>query len=127
MNVIGLNVIGFDHVVLNVADVERSLAFYAGELGLAAERVDEWRRGEIPFPSVRVTDSTIIDLLPIPRTGENADHICLVVEPMDFDALKANGPFNVVAGPAPRFGAKGVATSIYLRDPDHNLVELRYY
>jgi len=53
-----LRVVGLDHVVLNVADVERSLAFYCGELGLAPERVDEWRRGEILFPSVRVDART---------------------------------------------------------------------
>ena len=97
-----LRVIGLDHVVLNVADVERSLAFYCDELGLAPERVEEWRRGEILFPSVRVDGSTIIDLLAAPRTGENADHLCLVVDPVDLDAVKASGRFEVVDGPATR-------------------------
>jgi catechol 2,3-dioxygenase-like lactoylglutathione lyase family enzyme len=114
-------------VVLNVADVERSLAFYCGELGLAPERVEEWRRGEVPFPSVRVDARTIIDLLAVPRTGENADHLCLVVEPLDLDALKASGRFEVVDGPAIRFGARGNGTSLYVHDPDGNTVELRYY
>ena len=122
-----LRVVGLDHVVLNVADVERSLAFYCGELGLAPERVDEWRRGEILFPSVRVDADTIIDLLAVPRTGENADHLCLVVEPLDLDALKASGRFEVVDGPATRFGARGNGTSLYVKDPDGNTVELRYY
>ena len=122
-----LRVVGLDHVVLNVADVERSLAFYCGELGLAPERVDEWRRGEILFPSVRVDAGTIIDLLAVPRTGENADHLCLVVEPLDLDALKASGRFEVVDGPATRFGARGNGTSLYVKDPDGNTVELRYY
>src|SRR5438105_2691678 len=98
-----LRVTGLDHVVLNVADLERSLAFYRGELGLAPERVDEWRRGEAPFPSVRVDEHTIIDLLAMPRTGENADHLCLVVEPVDLEAVKASGRFQVVDGPATRF------------------------
>jgi catechol 2,3-dioxygenase-like lactoylglutathione lyase family enzyme len=122
-----LRVVGLDHVVLNVADVERSLAFYCGELGLAPERVDEWRRGEILFPSVRVDARTIIDLLAVPRTGENADHLCLVVEPLDLDAVKASGRFEVVDGPATRFGARGNGTSLYVKDPDGNTVELRYY
>ena len=122
-----LRVVGLDHVVLNVADVERSLAFYCGELGLAPERVDEWRRGEILFPSVRVDARTIIDLLAVPRTGENADHLCLVVEPLDLDALKASGRFEVVDGPATRFGARGNGTSLYVKDPDGNTVELRHY
>jgi catechol 2,3-dioxygenase-like lactoylglutathione lyase family enzyme len=122
-----LRVLQFDHVVLNVADVERALAFYCGELGLTPVRVEEWRRGEAPFPSARVTGSTLIDLLERTRTGENSDHICLVVEPMDLEALKASGRFEVLDGPATRFGAQGNGTSLYVRDPDGNTVELRYY
>jgi len=122
-----LRVTGLDHVVLDVADVERSLAFYCGELGLAPERVEQWRRGEILFPSVRVDEHTIIDLLAAPRTGENADHLCLVVEPVDFDAVKSSGRFEVVDGPATRFGARGDGTSLYVKDPDGNTVELRHY
>ncbi|HEY3674226.1 MAG TPA: VOC family protein [Acidimicrobiia bacterium] len=122
-----MRVTGLDHVVLNVADVERSLAFYCDELGLAPERVEEWRRGEISFPSVRVDGATIIDLLAAPRTGENADHLCLVVEPVDLEAVKASGRFEVVDGPATRFGARGDGTSLYVHDPDGNTIELRHY
>jgi catechol 2,3-dioxygenase-like lactoylglutathione lyase family enzyme len=122
-----LRVVALDHVVLNVADVERSLAFYCDELGLAPERVDEWHRGEVFFPSVRVDAHTIIDLLAAPRTGENADHLCLVVEPVDLDAIKASGRFDVVDGPAVRFGARGNGTSLYVKDPAGNTVELRHY
>jgi catechol 2,3-dioxygenase-like lactoylglutathione lyase family enzyme len=122
-----IRVTAFDHVVLNVADVERSLAFYVNELGLAPIHVEEWRGGERLFPSVRVDAGTIIDLIGLPRTGENLDHFCLVVEPTDFDALKASGRFEVADGPAIRFGARGDGTSLYIRDPDQNLVELRYY
>ncbi len=122
-----LRITGLDHVVLNVADVERSLAFYCDELGLAPERVDEWRRGDIFFPSVRVDATTIIDLLATPRTGENADHLCLVVDPVDLEAVKASGRFEVVDGPATRFGARGDGTSLYVKDPDGNTVELRHY
>ncbi len=122
-----ITAVGLDHVVFNVADEERSLAFYCGELGLDPVRVDEWRRSEAPFPSVRLDAGTIIDLLRAPRTGENADHICLVVEPVDFDAVKASGRFVVVDGPARRYGARGEGTSLYIRDPDQNVVELRYY
>jgi catechol 2,3-dioxygenase-like lactoylglutathione lyase family enzyme len=123
----GLCVTALDHIVLNVADVERSLAFYTDELGLEPIHVEEWRRGERPFPSVRVDEGSIIDLVALPRSGENLDHFCLVVEPTDFDALKASGHLDVVEGPATRFGARGDGTSIYIRDPDQNLVELRYY
>jgi catechol 2,3-dioxygenase-like lactoylglutathione lyase family enzyme len=127
MNAREVRVVALDHVVLNVADVERSLTFYCDVLGLAPERVDEWRRGEAPFPSVRVDAGTILDLLAAPRTGENADHLCLVVEPVDLAAVKASGRFTVVDGPDVRFGARGNGTSLYVRDPDGNTVELRHY
>jgi catechol 2,3-dioxygenase-like lactoylglutathione lyase family enzyme len=115
-----VRVTGFDHLVLVVADVEKSLAWYCGFLGLEEVRVDEWRRGEVPFPSARVSDVTIIDFVPRGERppGTNVDHICLVVDPTDLSALGEGGP---------RFGAQGVGTSVYLEDPDANTVELRYY
>jgi catechol 2,3-dioxygenase-like lactoylglutathione lyase family enzyme len=124
-----LRVVGFDHVVLNVADVERSLAFYCGLLGLEPVRVDEWRAGEVLFPSVRITDSTIVDLLAAERSGCNVDHLCLVIERADLGALAASGTFDVVGeGPVGGlFGARGLGESLYVRDPDGNVVELRSY
>ncbi len=120
---------GLDHVVLNCQDVDRSLRWYVEELGLQPVRVDEWRAGTAPFPSVRVDDATIIDLLAADRSGVNVDHICLVVEPTDLDALAASGRFEVVGdGPVSGlFGAHGYATSLYVRDPDGNTIELRAY
>jgi catechol 2,3-dioxygenase-like lactoylglutathione lyase family enzyme len=120
-------VIGLDHVVILAADVERSLAWYCDVLGLAGERVEEWRRGEVLFPSVRVSDDTIIDLLQGEPSGTNVDHLCLVVEPEDLAVLAASGRFDVVSGPVPRFGARGMGTSLYVLDPDGNTVELRHY
>ncbi len=128
-----------DHVVLWVADIERSLRFWCGQLGLEAVRVEAWWRGEVPFPSVRVSGDTIIDLLTpgagvadgavglAGEAGRGMDHLCLVVERTDLDAVKASGQFEVVDGPAPRFGARGTGTSLYVRDPDGYLVELRHY
>lgn len=125
-----MRVTGFDHLVLGVTDIERSLAFYCGPLGLAPVRVDEWRAGDAPFPSVRVSESTIIDLVardPETPSGSNVDHICLVVEPLDWQHVVASGEFTVLDGPGPRYGARGTAQSLYVRDPDGNTVELRWY
>lgn len=123
-----MRVEGLDHIVLVVADVERSLAWYRDELGLAEERVEEWRAGRAPFPSVRIDASTVIDLLPGERhEGANLDHLCLVVRPEDLDELVGSGRFDVLEGPVPRWGARGTGTSVYLRDPDGNVVELRCY
>ncbi|HUF84520.1 MAG TPA: VOC family protein [Acidimicrobiia bacterium] len=122
-----VSVKGLDHIVLNVTDVERSLAWYTDELGLDGERVEEWRNGEAPFPSVRVDDTTVIDLIALPRTGENVNHVCLVVDAADLDELVNSDRFEVLQGPVERWGARGVAMSVYLWDPDQNLVELRHY
>src|SRR4051794_34661844 len=91
-----VKVTGFDHLVLAVVDIERSLAWYCRELGLEGVRVDEWRAGEAPFPSVRVNATTIIDFVPRangapPNGAKNLDHICLVVEPADLSALGETG------------------------------------
>lgn len=122
-----LRPIGFDHLVLVVADVERSLAWYVDEVGGQPVRVDEWRAGQVFFPSVRFSAETIIDLIPGERSGQNLDHLCIVVEPVDLQAVKDSGRFDVVDGPATRYGAKGDGTSLYVRDPDGNTVELRHY
>jgi catechol 2,3-dioxygenase-like lactoylglutathione lyase family enzyme len=126
----GVRVTEFDHLVLGCADVERTLGWYVDRLGLAPDRVDEWRRGEAPFPSVRVNADTIIDLIPASgpiSEGDRLDHICLVVEATDLAALVASGEFDVVEGPVHRSGARGVGTSLYVRDPDGLVVELRHY
>jgi len=128
-----MRVTAFDHLVLNVADVERSLAFYGGPLGLAVEREAEWRAGKIPFPSVRVSPTTVIDIIEAPPDGAggsgaaNVDHLCLVVEPLDWQEVVDSGEFTVLAGPGSRWGARGEGESIYVRDPDGNTVELRWY
>ncbi|WP_436532191.1 VOC family protein [Actinoplanes sp. HUAS TT8] len=127
MNTNVVRVTAFDHVVLKVADVERALGFYCGVLGLAPVRVDEWRAGRVGFPSVRVSADTIIDLVGKPRGESNMDHLCLVVEPLEWEAVIASGVFTVLEGPVGRFGARGDAVSIYVRDPDSNTVELRWY
>ena len=122
-----IRAIELDHIVLRCADVERTLAWYTGMLGLAPVRVDEWRRDEAPFPSVRINDGTIIDLIAGETTDGRLDHFCVVIEQTDLDAVAQSGQFEVVDGPGTRYGARGNGTSLYVRDPDGALVELRHY
>jgi catechol 2,3-dioxygenase-like lactoylglutathione lyase family enzyme len=125
-----LSVLGFDHLVLRCADVETTLAWYRERIGLAPVRVDEWRAGEAPFPSLRVDEGTILDLIPAQDVTDHAghlDHICLVVDEDSLERVVHDGSFEIVDGPGPRFGARGVATSVYVRDPDGLVVELRCY
>lgn len=116
-----------DHIVLNTPDVERALEFYTDLLGMEGDRIDAWRAGEVPFPSVRVNGGTIIDLMRVDRTGENMNHLCLVVDPDDVDAVAADPRFDIVSPPVMRYGARGEGRSVYVRDPDGNVVELRSY
>lgn len=121
-----MRVTGLDHLVLNVADVERSLAYYTGVLGLEPEQVDEWRRGDVPFPSVRIDAGTIIDLFASERTGQNVDHLCLVTTAAVWQEFVGSG-IEIASGPAQLFGARGVGTSVYVLDPDGNRIEIRHY
>lgn len=119
--------VSLDHVVLNVSDAEASLRWYREHLGLQPERLEEWRRGEVPFVSLRVDAGTIIDLQERPRTGHNVDHLAFVVDAARFDAFVARPPVPIEAGPRQLFGARGVGEGFYVRDPDGNGVELRVY
>jgi extradiol dioxygenase family protein len=125
-----------DHIVLRVKDVETSLRFYSEILGLSTERVDQWRAGKVRFPSVRLNDDTIIDLFAsdqetISKDGaRNLDHYCMVIEPTDMAELKTRFEaigVGIQAGPGQRWGSHGDGTSLYIFDPDDNVVELRYY
>lgn len=130
-----LKIIAMDHIVLNVMDVERSLTFYSEMLGLKPERVDEFRAGKVGFPSVRISESCLIDLVTSPaatagETRKNLAHFCLTADEIDLgdlaDSLEAKG-VTITTRPASRWGARGQATSIYILDPDENEIEIRHY
>ena len=125
-----------DHIGLRVKDVEASLNFYSELLGLKTERVDEWRKGEIGFPSVRLNADTLIDFFLSEKKVDNAnkemnqDHFCLVIEPTNMENLKTKLEelgVRIYDGPGKRWGAHGDAISLYMYDPDQNVVELRCY
>ena len=122
-----MKVRGVDHYVLVVPDVEAVIAWYRDELGLAPERLDEWRRGEVLFASLRITDTTLIDVFQGDRSGTNVDHVALVVDDVDLDELAASGRFEVDMGPADLWGARGTGRGLYIKDPAGNRVELRTY
>lgn len=128
-----------DHIVLNVEDDDKMIVFYSKVLMLAPERLEEFRTGQVPFPSVRMNSDTIIDLFPKKMWQENArteqgfnnlNHFCISIDKKSWEALlerlKAN-KVEIEDGPAQRWGAHGTGTSIYFRDPESNLIEARYY
>lgn len=125
---------GLDHLVLRIVDLDAMLGFYVGVLGGAIER----RQDEIGLVQLRAGHS-LIDLVPVDgklgrmggaapgREGRNMDHFCLRVEPFDADAIRAHlAAHGVDSGPAEsRYGAEGAGPSIYLSDPEGNVVELK--
>jgi catechol 2,3-dioxygenase-like lactoylglutathione lyase family enzyme len=119
--------IGLDHVVLCVADAERSVQWYVDVLGLQPERLEEWRSGAAPFVSVRLGPSSVIDLLESPPTGRNVDHIAIEVADVDLSELAASGEVDVVRPPSRIWGAKGWGTGMYVADPDGHVIELKTY
>ncbi|HEX9779339.1 MAG TPA: VOC family protein [Geopsychrobacteraceae bacterium] len=131
--------LALDHIVLNVVDIEKMLRFYTGILQLPGERLAAFEDGKVPFPSVRLTADTIIDLFPKPLWEKsnpepvcrpNLNHFCLVTERPAWHELQTRlREHNVAidAGPVERWGAHGSGISIYFRDPEENVIEVRYY
>lgn len=128
-----------DHIVLNMEDDDKMIAFYSKVLMLQAERLDEYCAGKTPFPSVRLNADTIIDLFPKKmwqkgaRAGERSDnlnHLCISLSKGTWSELLKRLQINAVPieeGPVLRWGAHGTGTSVYFRDPESNLIEARYY
>jgi glyoxylase I family protein len=122
-----VRITGPDHVVLVSPDPERLVQWYEEHLGLKTERLVEWRRGEVPFVSLRVSSTFLLDIVAGQRSGTNVDHLALVVDEVDLDELAASGQLDVEMGPADLFGAQGQGRGLYVRDPDSNRLELRTY
>ena len=122
-----LRVQELDHVVIRCRDQARSLDFYTEILGLAEER----RIDAIGLIQLRAGRS-MVDLVPAepPPTheGRNVDHVCLGVDVADMEALvrwlRERG-VEVLGDPAERYGAHGMGLSVYVLDPDGNIVELK--
>lgn len=125
-----MRVVRIDHLVLTVEDIDRSLAFYVGVLGMTettfrddrkalmfgASKINLHQRGQEYEPKART---------PTPGSAD----VCLIVDqPIDLvvDELTAGG-IPIEEGPVARTGARGPIISVYIRDPDANLIELSNY
>jgi catechol 2,3-dioxygenase-like lactoylglutathione lyase family enzyme len=130
-----IRVAGLDHFVLRVRDLDQSLVFYRDILGLQIDFLEELRAGTRPFVSARV-GSQLIDLVPDPNYDPEAGlraggfmHLCVrIAQPRLADAipwLRERGVELIEETPVPRMGATGMGLSIYVRDPDGYIVELK--
>ena len=123
-----------DHVVLRVVDLGKMLHFYRDALGCNVER----RQEELGLIQLRA-GSSLIDLVPVDGKlgraggaaagpqGRNMDHFCLRVEPFDEVAIRSQlEKYGYSAGPVERrYGAEGEGPSLYVSDPEGNVVEFK--
>lgn len=133
-----------DHIVLWTRDPRAAIDFYSRVVGLTPLRASEFETGEAPFPSVRVCEDSIIDLMPMEMAaglgasakaedsaGNPVNHVCLALSKAEFDALErrlqAQG-VDTGARMNRTYGARGWAPeAFYFADPDGNVIEARHY
>ena len=118
--------------------------FYARVVGLSPVRFSEFEAGAAPFPSLRVSADSLIDLIPVHNhadtesltrvpgsAGHPVNHVCLALTKTEYDALEqrlAAEGVDTSARLNHSFGARGWAPqAFYFADPDGNVVEARYY
>lgn len=121
---------GIDHVVLYAGDIERTLAFYTEVLGMTHRRFDATydalhfgeqkinvHRASTPYsPHAHCTAPGGLDLCV--TTSERLEVVMAHLE---------RHHVALVDGPCPQTGARGPMTSIYIHDPDGNLIEIAVY
>ena len=120
-----------DHIILNVNNLDESVAFYTDVMGFANEGTDG------PFTVIRVSANFTMQLAPWGTKGN--EHYAFALSREDFDACferikNANVPYGdsfhnvgTNTGPGSESGARGLAPTLYFFDPNHHLLEIRTY
>lgn len=115
-----------DHVVVRCLDQGRTLKFYTDVLGLKEER----RIEAIGLIQLRA-GAAMVDLVPATErseNGRNVDHFCLGIATRDIELAARwlrERDAEVIGEPAMRYGAHGAGLSLYIRDPEGNVIELK--
>jgi catechol 2,3-dioxygenase-like lactoylglutathione lyase family enzyme len=130
---------GFDHVALPTSRPEEMIAFY-GRLGFLSPDIDEWQKSAMPFFSVFFGDQKInfhtesmwqdskFELRG-PTSLPGCGDLCFVWEGGSgaLQELLDSAEAPIIAGPFELHGARGKGTSVYIRDPEANLLEFIVY
>ena len=129
-----MKVTGLDHLVLTISYIAATVAFYQGILGMVPQvfkAADGNTHTSLSFGTQKMNlhavDNTFKPNAHSPTTGST--DLCLLVDsPLDewINHLKSQ-KVDIIDGPVSRSGARGAITSIYLRDPDLNLIEVSIY
>ena len=130
---------GFDHVALPTDRPEALIAFY-GRLGFSVPDVEEWRRSRMPFFAAQLGDQKINFHAPAmwqnrdfelrgPAARPGCGDLCFVWAGGSeaLHSLLESAGAAIVAGPVALQGGRGPGTSVYVRDPDDNLLEFIVY
>jgi catechol 2,3-dioxygenase-like lactoylglutathione lyase family enzyme len=119
-----------DHLVLTVADIDRTCAFYTRVLGMEVVKFGDGRTA-LKFGRQKINlhaADNIPSLVSDKPTPGSADLCLIAATPLaEVTAHLENCGVPIVAGPGPRAGAIGTIQSVYVRDPDRNLVEISNY
>ncbi len=119
-----------DHLVLTVADIEQTLAFYTGVLGFREETFGDNRKA-LCFGSQKINlhlKGHEIEPKAAHAVCGSADLCFIAATPVErvMQELQEKG-IPIIAGIVDRTGALGKIRSVYLRDPDLNLIEISNY
>jgi catechol 2,3-dioxygenase-like lactoylglutathione lyase family enzyme len=123
-------VVTIDHVVIRAYDLKKMLAFYTEVLGCPVER----ELIDLGLKQLRA-GSSLIDLVDVTgplggdanQTGRNMDHFCIQVLPWNAEVILQHlQDHGIATGKVEhRYGALGTGPSIYIEDPEGNVVELK--
>ncbi|HEY6178820.1 MAG TPA: VOC family protein [Kofleriaceae bacterium] len=125
----------FDHIVINVKDVEASAAWYAEVLGMRREDLASRSGMRVAMHfgrqkiNLRPVDADIGAWFTGARPVAGSDDLCFITRHIPEEVVAHLGSLGVAieAGPVERAGALGPMTSVYCRDLDGNLIEIATY
>jgi catechol 2,3-dioxygenase-like lactoylglutathione lyase family enzyme/ribosome-associated toxin RatA of RatAB toxin-antitoxin module len=126
----GIRITELDHLVLTVSDIEKTCEFYRSVLGMEVITFNEGRTA-LKFGGRKINlHSSGNEFNPKaanPKPGSS--DVCFITHLSSEDVIKELNSKNVIIelGPIERTGADGKMTSVYIRDPDGNLIELATY
>lgn len=130
-----LKIVGLDHIVLRTTDLDAMLQFYCNVIGCVIERSLLDTIGLIQLRA----GAALIDIVPVDselgklggkapnQDGRNLEHFCLLVADKDEESLSRFLDDHGIKHfpPQERYGATGFGQSVYVDDPEGNIVELK--
>ena len=124
--------LSIDHIVITVEDINKSINFYTNILKMELiefySSSDNTTRKSLKFGNQKINLHEVLNPF-LPRAkhpSPGAVDICFIsTKPVSewINKLKKN-KINIEEGPVQKTGAKGPILSIYIRDPDENLIEI---